>query len=648
MNTTRLLLGSLLSATILACGVAEDETFDFVKVEEGKEDSSVEATILDFEFDGSLLTDSVWDQRTTIQDQLLYTIGQLNGSRAVGRLDKLELTNVVKTTESGKQKLTYHARMPVAWGSKTNLPTSYTLKLPKDVSPAGQEAFTTKYKAKCIDTGAHDVDAGSMWYYYRPAAYGCTLAATDVVSLAASVSVSTVNTTGKYPEYHKVWEDNSLKVVAVFGKYEDYATTSSDAGIAAYNSFVAAAKAHLSTYSLVTQPEGIGTSPGVAQPDVTFRATLPGGKTVEVVALLVDNVRTAGATFDARYADLSTRADVIMYNGHAGLGSNVRALARKGRFVAGQYLIMFMNGCDTYAYVDGYMAQTRAAINTDDPSGSKYMDIVVNGMPSYFASNPSNTMAVIKSLMSFSAPKTYEQIFAQIDRSQVVMVTGEHDNVYVPGYVPGGGGGTFPAVREETSASQGESLMFQWPAPAGTYLVKMVHSTTNTGGDADLYVKRGAAPTTSSYDCRPYADGSNEECRVTLAAAGTIYAMVNGYSAGENHFILTVTKEGGTTPPPVAWAGMTQSGSVTQNQEKPFATPALASGSYIFEMDGTGDADLYVRVGTAPTAALYDCRPYLSGSKESCVVTLTTSAPIHVMVRGYAASSTFSLVGRKQ
>ena len=45
------------------------------------------------------------------------------------------------------------------------------------------------------------------------------------------LGVTLENTTGKYPEYDKVWEDGTLRVVAIFGKYEDGATTSSDAGI---------------------------------------------------------------------------------------------------------------------------------------------------------------------------------------------------------------------------------------------------------------------------------------------------------------------------------------------------------------------------------------------------------------------------------
>jgi hypothetical protein len=49
-------------------------------------------------------------------------------------------------------------------------------------------------------------------------------------------------------------------------------------------------------------------------------------------------------------------------------------------------------------------------------------------------------------------------------------------------------------------------------------------------GDADLYVKFGSAPTTSSYDCRPYLGGNAETCNIATAQAGTYYVMLRAYS----------------------------------------------------------------------------------------------------------------------
>jgi len=54
---------------------------------------------------------------------------------------------------------------------------------------------------------------------------------------------------------------------------------------------------------------------------------------------------------------------------------------------------------------------------------------------------------------------------------------------------------------------------------------------------------------------------------------------------------------------------------------------------------GTGDGDMYVRLGSAPTTSSYTCRPYLSGNSETCTFAAPTAGTYHVSVRAY---STFS------
>ena len=535
-----------LSASVLASGFGlgcATETANDTKEDAESSDqdfSSRESVQLDFELDGELLTDSSWNPKQKIQDQFLYTIGHLNFDRSVGRLDRLVLSNIQTTAQGGAYRVTYHAKMPVAWGKKTNVPATYGFTLPRTVSYSGLEAFTTKYKASCVDHGAHEVDSGSMWYYYRPKSSGCAIAPADVITTTATVTRSVENTTGKYPEYQKVWDDNELKVVAIFGKYEKSGTTSADAGISAYNAFVSTMRSTFGSLGLTTEPAVIPSGPGISAPDVAFHATLADGKKVTVNALLVDEVSSAPESFYTRYEGLSGSADVIAYNGHAGLGQNVRALANRGRFVPGKYLMLFMNGCDTFAYVDGSLAQKRALLNADDPSGTKYMDIITNAMPAYFHMDAPATTALIKGLMSTAAPKTYEQMFASIDTSQVVLVTGEEDNVFTPG-MPigpggggGGGGGAWAGLDESGSLVRAEEKRYATPElPAGTYTFVLAGT-----GDADLYVKRGAAPTTSSYDCRPYKNGSAETCSVTLAQPGIVNVMVRGYAASST-FKLT-------------------------------------------------------------------------------------------------------------
>lgn len=55
-------------------------------------------------------------------------------------------------------------------------------------------------------------------------------------------------------------------------------------------------------------------------------------------------------------------------------------------------------------------------------------------------------------------------------------------------------------------------------------------NTSGGTGDLDLYVKFGSTPTTSSYDCRPYANGNAETCNIGEAQPGIYHVMLRGYS----------------------------------------------------------------------------------------------------------------------
>jgi hypothetical protein len=76
------------------------------------------------------------------------------------------------------------------------------------------------------------------------------------------------------------------------------------------------------------------------------------------------------------------------------------------------------------------------------------------------------------------------------------------------------------------------------------------------------------------------------------------------------------------------------------NSYGPYA--AIPGSQFLAAITGTGDADLYVKVGSPPTTSSYDCRPYTSSSNETCKLTApsgSSSANVYVMVRGYAAST---------
>ncbi|ABN62681.1 S8 family peptidase [Shewanella baltica] len=77
------------------------------------------------------------------------------------------------------------------------------------------------------------------------------------------------------------------------------------------------------------------------------------------------------------------------------------------------------------------------------------------------------------------------------------------------------------------SGATGTETLYKIVVPANSQL-----SITTSGGtgDVDLYVKAGTVPTTTSYDCRPYKNGNNESCSITVTQAGTYHVMLRGYA----------------------------------------------------------------------------------------------------------------------
>jgi hypothetical protein len=389
--------------------------------------TSNESVLVDFDFDGSILAGSEDDAtlRTLIQAQLMYSVGALNADRSVGRYDSLVLSNIVR---SANGEVTYHAHLPVAWGRPGPAPSTYELRLPARAAENDQTAFAAKYGETCVDSeaaGTGPMHPARMFLFYRPLRPGCVLDTSDVVTLAANVAPSTENTTGKYPEWDRVWDDGELRAVVVFSRADLVEKSgTNDLGLHSFYELMTSTTA----WAKALGPTALKTEGG--SEGWTLSATFADGRKVVIDARIVaSELALEGAAFDAWYDARTPNADLVVYSGHAGLGYNVRALMNKGVFRAGKYVIWAVNGCDTFAYVDRTLAERRALLNADDPSGTKYMDVVSNVMAAWFHTGAETTIALLDGLVS---PKTFREMFATIDSSQVITVTGEEDNTFVP------------------------------------------------------------------------------------------------------------------------------------------------------------------------------------------------------------------------
>lgn len=75
------------------------------------------------------------------------------------------------------------------------------------------------------------------------------------------------------------------------------------------------------------------------------------------------------------------------------------------------------------------------------------------------------------------------------------------------------------------------------------------------------------------------------------------------------------------------------------------AVPAGASNLKFVTSGGTGDADLYVKFGSAPTDTVFDCRPFLTGNNETCNITTAQVGTYFVRLKAFSTFSGVSLTG---
>ncbi|MDW5417612.1 M28 family metallopeptidase [Iodobacter sp. CM08] len=66
-----------------------------------------------------------------------------------------------------------------------------------------------------------------------------------------------------------------------------------------------------------------------------------------------------------------------------------------------------------------------------------------------------------------------------------------------------------------------------------------ISATLSGTGDADLYLKKGSAPTTSTFDCKSDGPNSTENCALNISANADVYLLLNGYAAA--NYTLKVT-----------------------------------------------------------------------------------------------------------
>lgn len=214
----------------------------------------------------------------------------------------------------------------------------------------------------------------------------------------------------------------------------------------------------------------------------------------------------------------------------------------------------------------------------------------------------------------------------------------------LPGSCSGGCGAGIIDVQKTLQAVQGGGAN---AAPVANF------SFTTSGLTASFSDSSSDSDGSIASRSWNFGDGSTSTATNpshTYAAAGTysVSLTVTDDDGATNTKTSSVTVSSGGGGGTVLQNGVAVTGlaATTGNQLRyTLVVPAGATNLKFVTSGGSGDGDLYVKFGSAPTTSSYDCRSWASGNTETCSITTAQAGTYHVMINAYSSFSGMSLTG---
>ena len=185
---------------------------------------------------------------------------------------------------------------------------------------------------------------------------------------------------------------------------------------------------------------------------------------------------------------------------------------------------------------------------------------------------------------------------------------------------------------------------------AGSSTTFTVSTTAIAGSSQSITLSVSGLPAgvTGSFSPATVTAGGSATLTVTASstASGSTTFTVTGTSGSTTHTAtgsLSVSTGGGGGSVLSNGVPVTVSGATGSQTNFTIAVPSGQASLVVTISGGTGDADLYVKSGSAPTLTTYDCRPYVNGNSETCTFSNPAATTWYIMLNGYAAYSNVSL-----
>jgi hypothetical protein len=349
------------------------------------------------------------------------------------KITSIRITQHAEKEDTYKIRYNYRGTVVLEKGPRSK----YDVLLPVNPDTIFEASMDGDYNP-CTDD--HYQSEGDFWYFWSPERKGCKLKeGRDYLRIEAGFE-RIANQTKSYPEYPRLVDsEGRLTTWILMGM--DKPTNAKDPMVSDdinAQTYRTLRKGLLKLGLEVREwtKSEVRELTGSASPTIeefTFKA-----ERAELKVFMFfgeSGIDERSTPFHFAYRHALEKASVMIYDGHSGLGGHLdldsieAANQFQIKIPKDRYQIYFFNSCTSYSYYNTlYFEKKKTAT---DRKGSKNLDILTNGLETYFDVMKSTNLALISAFKNWAEGKkstSYQELAQEIDSDNLFGVNGDEDN----------------------------------------------------------------------------------------------------------------------------------------------------------------------------------------------------------------------------
>jgi hypothetical protein len=380
------------------------------------------------------------------------------GSRGtIGETYDIKYLKIEDGSKEGRKRLAYRFRGKSVFEKAIfdrNRKATVPIKLPISPDLIYKQSSEGDHNP-CTDE--HYNTEGDFWYFWDPDQKGCGLKGDDKQVYRGEGLLSRIDKLKRptYPEYNKLLGDNgnsnAFDIRIFFGYIDEKVNIKPNRRDDAFRSMLDLEKS-LKDQDFKKTEENVGfreTKSGMVkdggnilrkyQKEINYSKLKSDPVDVRIQVLLSDTSVEAAErsdkpdlTFHHYLIPAFKEADLLLYDGHSGLGANLdlKRLDRF-RFDKDKYQIFVFNGCSTYPYYNGAFFAAKGGRRLNN------LEVVTSGLPTLSSTSASNMASIMNRFLDGKLA-TYQTIMRELEDSNgdagtyLSAVNGDEDNRWRP------------------------------------------------------------------------------------------------------------------------------------------------------------------------------------------------------------------------